>query len=95
MSVFGITAAPVFWGFMATFAEFFGGILLALGLFFRISCGLLLIDMVVATGMHLSKGDPFGVFSHAMELGIVFAALLLIGPGSLTVVGNNPALKRL
>jgi len=93
--VFGLTFAPVFWGFMAAFAEFAGGILLALGLFFRISCGLLLVVMIVAAGMHISNGDGFNGFSHALELAILFASLLFIGPGDWTLAGRNRVLKRL
>ncbi|MDD5155122.1 MAG: DoxX family protein, partial [Candidatus Omnitrophica bacterium] len=39
----GIKFAPAFWGFMAGFSEFAGGILIILGLFFRLACVLPLI----------------------------------------------------
>ncbi|PSQ93378.1 MAG: DoxX family protein, partial [Bacteroidetes bacterium QH_2_63_10] len=35
MALFGVTAWPTFWGFMAAATEFGGGILLMLGLLFR------------------------------------------------------------
>jgi len=82
----GIEFAPTFWGFMAAFTEFFGGLLLALGLFFRPATALLLFVMIVAAVMHASAGDSFGqATSRPIELGIVFAALLLIGPGRLSL----------
>jgi putative oxidoreductase len=37
--------------------------------------------MIVATSMHLSSGQGLGVASHAIEDGIVFLSLILIGPG--------------
>jgi putative oxidoreductase len=81
MSTFGIHFLPVFWGFMSAFAEFFGGILIILGLFFRPACIFLTINMIVATSMHLHSGQGLGVASHAIEDGIVFLSLILIGPG--------------
>lgn len=77
----GINFMPVFWGFMATFAEFFGGICLILGLFFRPACILLTITMIIAASMHLDRGHGFGRASHAIEAGIVFLSLIFIGPG--------------
>lgn len=77
----GIDFAPLFWGFMAAFAEFFGGILVALGLLFRPALVLLVITMIVAANRHLAAGEPFMSASHAIELGIVFLALLFTGPG--------------
>ena len=81
MEVFGVDFAPAFWGFMAAFSEFGGGLLLALGLAFRPACLLLLSTMVVASAMHLDRGDGFGKASHAIEAAILFLSLLMIGPG--------------
>jgi len=81
MGSMGITFLPVFWGFMAAFSEFVGGLAVLLGVFIRPACGLLFITMVVATFMHLGKGDGLGGASHAIEAGIVFFSLILIGPG--------------
>ncbi len=85
MSVVGINFAPAFWGFMAGFSEFFGGIALITGLFLRPFCVLLSLEMAVAATMHLSKGQGWTVASHAIELGILFLSLLLIGPGNLVL----------
>ena len=66
---------------MAGFSECIGGLFLALGLFTPIACFLMLNVMIIATIMHLKMGDPFQKYSHALELGILFFALIFIGPG--------------
>lgn len=81
MKLVGITAAPAAWGFMGAAAEAIGGQLLAVGLFFRFTCLALLFTMLMATIMHVSKGDGFSGYSHAAESAIVFLGLWLIGPG--------------
>ena len=85
MKSVGIGFAPTFWGFMAAFSEFVGGALLALGLLTLPACALLLVTMVVATAMHLGKGDPFTQYSHGLEAAILFLSLILIGPGKYAV----------
>lgn len=77
----GITFAPVFFGFMASITEFFGGLFLLLGLFFRPALVLLIVVMIVAAASHLSAGDGFTDTSHSIELAIVFLSMLLIGSG--------------
>ncbi len=81
MKALGVDFAPMVWGFMAGFSEFVGGMLLALGFFTRPACFFLLTTMIVATSMHISKGDPFLKYSHAMEAGFLFLSLIFIGPG--------------
>lgn len=81
MESFGINFFPGFWGFMAAFSEFFGGFLFILGLFFRPVNLMLFITMMVATAKHVTAGDGFGGYSHALEAGILFFSLLFIGPG--------------
>lgn len=85
MKVVGIDFAPAFWGFMAAAAEAVGGQLLALGLFFRVACALLLGTMIMATVQHLNAGDGFSGYSHALESAILFLGLLLTGPGRLSL----------
>jgi putative oxidoreductase len=82
MDMVGVHFLPTFWGFMAGFAEFGGGLLLILGLFFRPACLLLAFTMVIAAAKHLTDGDGLSGASHAIEAGIVFVALLFIGPGN-------------
>jgi putative oxidoreductase len=81
MANLGIDVAPTFWGFMAAVSEFGGGLLLATGLLFRPACALMLCTMTVAAIGHLTRGEGFGRASHAIEAGVLFASLLLIGPG--------------
>lgn len=81
MGNWGITAVPVFWGFVGATAEFGGGLLLVLGLFFRPACILLVLTMATATRLHIANGDSFSTLSHALEMAIVFFSLLFIGPG--------------
>lgn len=81
MGILGINFAPAFWGFMAAVAETVGGVLFALGLFFRPAALLLVFTMIMAMVMHLSMGDPFMKYSHAMEALILFVAMTIAGPG--------------
>ncbi len=81
MASLGIDVWPTMWGFLAACSEFFGGLLIALGLLFRPGAAMLLATMVVASAMHLRAGDGFTKSSHPIEAAILFAALLLIGPG--------------
>jgi putative oxidoreductase len=81
MAHWGITFAPTFWGFIGSMAEFAGGLLLLLGLFFRPVCLVLVLTMATATLVHLKNSDPYATLSHALEMGIVFFSLFFIGPG--------------
>jgi putative oxidoreductase len=81
MGFIGITSFPAFWGFMAGLAEFGGGILLILGVLFQPACLVLAFTMLTAMMFHIGRGEGFEGFSHAMEDGIIFLAMLLIGPG--------------
>ncbi|HVP35906.1 MAG TPA: DoxX family protein [Terriglobales bacterium] len=81
VEIFGIHFVPVFWGFMSSFTEFFGGIFLISGFFFRPITVMMTINMIVATSMHLSNGQGLAIASHAIEDGILFLSLILIGPG--------------
>lgn len=81
MGVFGINFAPTFWGFLAALAESVGGLLFALGLFFRPAAVMLTGTMIVALSTHLAAGDNFMVFGHALDLLFVFAGAIFIGAG--------------
>ena len=85
MKLVGLNFAPAFWGFMAAVAEAVGGQLLALGLFFRLACVLLLGTMIMATVMHISTGDGFNGYSHALESAFLFLGLAFTGPGKLSI----------
>jgi len=81
MGSFNIPGLPAFWGFIAGFVEFFGGICLILGFLFRPVCLLLAITMAVAVHMHFGKGEGFFGAGHAIEDGAVFVYLIFNGPG--------------
>ncbi len=81
MSHLGLDFWPTFWGFAAACGEFFGGLLLAIGLLFRPAAAMLFATMAVAATMHIRTGDGVMGASHAIEAAILFASLLLIGPG--------------
>ncbi|MCB9234705.1 MAG: DoxX family protein [Bacteroidia bacterium] len=85
MSHIGIDFLPHFWGFMAGFTELVGGVLIGLGLLFRPALTLLIVTMVVAAASHFGKGEGIGGASHAIEAGIVFISLFLIGPGKFSL----------
>ncbi len=78
MTNLGVDFAPVFWGFMAAFAEFAGAAFLILGLFTRPSALLLAFTMLVATLKHINAHEGY---SYSLELGVVFLALLITGAG--------------
>jgi putative oxidoreductase len=90
MSNLGIDFLPAFWGFLAAIAESLGSALLAIGLFSRPSAALLAGTMAVAAIGHLARpvgspgAGPAGA-SHAFELLVVYVALVLTGPGRLSL----------
>ena len=77
----GVTFAPAFWGLMAALSEFGGGLCLIAGFATRIAAFFMAGTMAVAATMHLSSGDGLSVASHAIEAGVVFLSLILIGAG--------------
>lgn len=71
---------PAFMAWGATFAEFGGGILLALGLFTRPAATLILITMCVAFfGVHVKQ--PFGRQELALLYGAIALLFLIAGSG--------------
>lgn len=81
MSSIGIDFLPTFWGFIASFTEFFGGIFLMLGLFFRPSLFFLTFTMFIATMLNFERHGTLAGAAHPLEVGLVFLALIFIGPG--------------
>lgn len=82
MSQLHIDFGHTFWGFMAAFAEFGGGILVIIGLFSRPVAVLVSITMLVACIDHWSEdGAKWMDASHAFELFMVFLAYYFTGPG--------------
>lgn len=85
MKVIGINFTPTLFGFLAAIAEGLGGFLLILGLFFRPVNMMLAFTMLIATLVHFNRGDGILGASHAIELGVLFLALIFIGPGKYSV----------
>lgn len=81
MGNLGITFFPVFWGFCAAVAEFFGGLFLIFGLGTRLMSAGLAFTMIVATVFHITSGDPIGKIFYPVELLSVFIFLILAGAG--------------
>ena len=84
----GISFGHPYWGFLSALAEFGGGILFILGFLFRPGAILLTFNMAIAVLFHLKHGDNFNVYSHALELGIVFLGLIFMGPGRFSIDGD-------
>ena len=78
----GVESFHTFFGFMASFSEFVGGILLAIGFLVRPSAILLTITMAFAVLFHFKSGE-FGEF--ASIYGILFLYFGLTGPGRFSV----------
>jgi putative oxidoreductase len=81
MSKVGITFGHTFFGFLASATEFFGGILLILGLFTRTTALFMAFTMLMAFITHLSMLDPWHTAMHPMELFAVFMGLVFLGGG--------------
>ncbi len=81
VSNLGITFSYPVWGFFASCAEFFGGILILLGLFFRPAAAFIIIVMLVAANRGYVTGGALSSMAHPLELGITLLGLFLMGPG--------------
>ncbi len=78
---YGISFTPAFWGFMASVSEFFGGILLILGLFVRPAAAFMAFTMLTAFISHLSRLDPWGRVITPLEMMGIFICLIFVGAG--------------
>jgi putative oxidoreductase len=71
---------PVFFAWMAGIAEFFGGILIALGLLTRPAALLVVLQFIVVVFI-AHAGDPIGERTLGALYGIGALAIALTGPG--------------
>lgn len=77
-----------FWGFVGAFAGCAGGVLMVLGLFFRVgTLFVLIVTLVHLVAVWDSHGD-FHSRLPALEMSILLLSLLLIGPGKYSVDKN-------
>ena len=82
MGNIGITFAPMFWGFMAGFTEFVGGILLIIGLFVRpTSLVLTFVLFIAAVQNVVTAGSLGGGRAHPVDAAMGLIALALLGAG--------------
>lgn len=98
MEVFGIYFMPQFWGFMSGFAEFFGGLCIVLGLFYRVACLLLAFNLAVAFFSQMAGGKGLDKASQSLEDGFSFLAALFVGPGKYSLdeyAGLNKQVSKL
>jgi putative oxidoreductase len=93
MLVFGISFGHVFFGFLAAVIEFLGGLLLALGVFARLSAFALTLVMLVATATKVSAYSLADMGSAAdlyypLTVAAACATLALTGPGRFRPTGQ-------
>ena len=79
VSHLGITAGFYWFGLAAACGETFGGLCLALGLFFRPAALVMMTVMIVATIEQFSRPMPVPV--HSIVDAFLFVGLSIIGPG--------------
>ena len=84
--VANMVGLPAPFGYMAAFTEFFGGILINLGLLTPLAAIALIVTMIVAAIHHITSGDPFiGGYELASVYLVTFFAILMAGPGKFSV----------
>jgi len=88
VSLPGLPPAPQVWGFLAALCLFGGGILLILGLFFRLAAVGLLVTLAAAAAFHWQT--PAGPLSASpwLEGAVTAFALLFLGPGRHSLDGS-------
>jgi putative oxidoreductase len=75
---------PLLMAYLRTGAEFFGGIMLILGLFTRLASFLICFTMLVA-GFIVDKGDFFGEGEMPFAYAAILFTIYLAGPGKLSL----------
>ena len=79
-----ITFVPEVWGFIAAFAQSVGAVFFILGLFFRPAALLLFLTMLIGAIFEV-RVNSWGSAHHALNLAVLFFALLFIGPGKFSI----------
>jgi putative oxidoreductase len=85
MSVYSITAFPLFWGLLAALSETIGGLCLILGFQVRIASFFVAGTMFTAFMVHFTAGDSFLKYAWSAEMCIVFISLMFIGAGKYSI----------
>ncbi len=85
VSYLGINFSFTIWGLLAACAEFFGGILILLGLFFRPAAVFIIITMFVAANRAIAGSGPLSNIAYPLEMGITILGLFFTGPGKFSL----------
>ncbi|HVF72015.1 MAG TPA: hypothetical protein VM940_10460 [Chthoniobacterales bacterium] len=81
---FGIHSNYQLWGFLGALAGCAGGVLMILGLFFRL--GVLFVLLVaIAHAIGVAKASGFRIALPSIEVCFVLAGILFVGPGKYSV----------
>ena len=88
----GIHFGYQFFGLVAALTEVVGGFMLIIGAYFRISCFLLLIEMLVASlsqraglAANATSNDFIMAVLHPLSMAGIFLSALFLGPGRLSI----------
>ena len=78
---------PGWWAYLSAFAEFFGGILVIVGLFTRFFSLAIMLDMIVAIWKIHWKNGLFGKggYELTLTLATIAFALILFGAGPIAI----------
>lgn len=88
MKAFGFRSNMEWWGFFGALAGSVGGVLMTLGLFFRIGV-LLALSVVIVHAVIVSKTvSDFHRALPAIEMAILLVSLLFVGPGKYSIDKN-------
>ena len=81
----GIGVEPMFFGFLAGITEFFGGLLLLAGLFYRQVLILFILVVLALMASYVGQGADYAMISHQLKMAIVFMSMIFIGPGKYSI----------
>ena len=81
MGLFGFSSGYLWWGYLAAFTEFFGGIAYILEFLVRLVSLPLICLFIVAIKFHIQKGDPFSVWGFAFICLSICIGVLIAGKG--------------
>lgn len=80
LKVVGVTAMPTLLGFIAAVCEFFGGILIGLGLFSRLGATMILSTLIIAASVMFVSKNLFAA-APAIEDALFMLVLIVVGAG--------------
>jgi putative oxidoreductase len=80
----GIHSHFQIWGFLGALLGCVGGVLMIVGLFFRVGV-LLLLVLAIGHAIGLTHGSGFRIALPSIEMCFVLAGILFVGPGKYSV----------